>query len=254
MAVAMNWKPCTSAVRANQHSHGLSFRNAFTLIELLVVIGIIALVAALVPPTLNRSRRFAQYAACKNNLRQAGLALGLYLTDFQKYPSSEYDGWDPWSNLLVDNSSMGPWFRLLPYCGGRSNVLVCPAVPASESWAWLYGYNDDGTGLLGLGGLDLAKKTPVPESFVVLPADMLAYADGGFGWPSGFGWPGWYWLGYHGEFRFNGVFCDGHVEGCRCDRLPHKALQSVPWGQWTPDFNLTKRWNRDNQPHPETWP
>ncbi len=230
------------------------FTAAFTLMELVVVVAIISLLAALLLPVLSRATRSSRYTACKNNLRQTGLALGLYLTDFHKYPCIVDDGSGPWSPLIFNTNVLGPWSRLLPYCGGRSNVLVCPAVPASEPWAWLYGYNDAGTGLLGLGGLDPAETMPVPESLVLVPSDMLAYGDGGFGWPSGFVWPGWYWAGFHGDFRFNGVFCDTHVEGSRCDRLPHKPLPTVPWGQWTPDVSLTKRWNRDHQPHPETWP
>ena len=62
-------------------------RNAgFTLIELLVVIAIIAILASLLLPALSRAKRAGQSARCKSNLRQIGIALNLYLTDFQKYP------------------------------------------------------------------------------------------------------------------------------------------------------------------------
>ncbi len=50
----------------------------FTLIELLVSLGIIALLASMLFPLLNRARNAAQRGVCQNNLRQIGLALNLY--------------------------------------------------------------------------------------------------------------------------------------------------------------------------------
>ena len=46
---------------------------AFTLVELLIVIAIIALLAALLLPTLARGKAAAKSAACKSNLRQLGV-------------------------------------------------------------------------------------------------------------------------------------------------------------------------------------
>jgi prepilin-type N-terminal cleavage/methylation domain-containing protein/prepilin-type processing-associated H-X9-DG protein len=59
----------------------MSRRQAFTLVELLVVIGIIAVLVAVLLPTLGKARRQANRAFCLNNIRNMQIAQIQYAND-----------------------------------------------------------------------------------------------------------------------------------------------------------------------------
>ena len=61
---------------------------AFTLVELLVVIAIIAILMALMMPSIARAKMKANQTSCLNNMRQLNLAASMYATDHdEEYPA-----------------------------------------------------------------------------------------------------------------------------------------------------------------------
>ena len=59
-------------------------KRGFTLIELLVVIAIIAVLLAILMPAMRKIKEIARETACKSNLKNIGLAVAMYLDDYER--------------------------------------------------------------------------------------------------------------------------------------------------------------------------
>ena len=72
-------------------------KTGFTLIELLVVIAIIALLMGMLTPVLAKAREAARRVSCSNQVRQVGIAVLAY--------TSDYDGHMPTYNSSVNQTN-----------------------------------------------------------------------------------------------------------------------------------------------------
>jgi prepilin-type N-terminal cleavage/methylation domain-containing protein/prepilin-type processing-associated H-X9-DG protein len=139
--------------------------SAFTLIELLVVIAIIAILAAMLLPALAQAKERAKRASCMNNLKQLGLAIGMYADDNRdNLPRStianEALGNDPWDLPVSMADNMGPKtgtnmiYRQIFYCPGGYvsiqnqdqwwNFAGGGGTIRESSYAWFIGRNQNG--------------------------------------------------------------------------------------------------------------
>lgn len=69
-------------------------QKAFTLIELMVVVSIIALLAMMLVPALQRALEMTRRANCLANLKGAGTSLAIYTNDMGAYPMMPGITWD----------------------------------------------------------------------------------------------------------------------------------------------------------------
>jgi prepilin-type N-terminal cleavage/methylation domain-containing protein/prepilin-type processing-associated H-X9-DG protein len=111
-------------------------KSGFTLIELLVVIAIIAILAAILFPVFAKVREKARQITCVSNEKQLGLALSMYVQDYDETMPCRYvssngrgNGWYGWKSMLY------------PYVKS-TGAYMCPDNPINNVTDW-YDYQQN---------------------------------------------------------------------------------------------------------------
>lgn len=125
-------------------------RKGFTLIELIVVIAIIAMLLAILMPSIGKPKLIAMRIICETNLKGLGTAMTVYSNDYDdNYP--QLPGTGPWSKELgfdffLEKPDFKPgstqanttrtipasWYLLVKYADVSCRGFVCPVSDQEE--------------------------------------------------------------------------------------------------------------------------
>jgi prepilin-type processing-associated H-X9-DG protein len=238
-------------------------RNAFTLTELLVLVPILAMLGTLLFASLDSSKQTLQAAQCLSNMRQWGLAMGMYCNDYHDY--LPYDG----TGSGIDSGfNLGAWYNVLPHyinqtplkdlynssppnipLPGQRSIYICPSVtapapnyvsPPSTSNPY-FGYAMDRL-IPGLSGRTR------PRSLAELPSQVIFLSESennSFPFTDGY---------YIGKFAsqpvpprhsggMNFVFVDGHAQWYKLDDYSRTVPESNNADlEWNPSKHHALYW------------
>ncbi len=249
--------PCSSVLTSRGKT------RVFTLIELLIVISIIAILAAMLLPALNKARQTAQGISCIGKVRQILIATQAYLGDSNGVYYSVYLGPYLSGNSTTDNYASRPtvWMEyLLLYMGRKELTMItrrdlsvsgpfgCPSQAFPDKLYPGYGYFSNLFGDYGHAvGSESSASPGVKQSRIPSPSKHISHAEacGGNNTYEKRARRGNLkvhnnTVAYRHRRKANVGWVDGHVSGEAATLLIGKST-GLPWDQ-----NLTNTpWTKD---------
>ena len=228
-------------------------KRAFTLIELLVVVAIIALLVAILVPSLQKAREMAKRSVCMSNLHQTHLAIAMYAGDNNGYMPSTDQGqsdynWsihnrhyirgDVWNPIIQQTVTTGMAYGDIwpDYVSGTVDIFWCPSSPPWPRDRWYdalpagsgsqFGsYSYYSTFALGTPKIwDAGGETPLVAD---CPTEYVYIILGEYGRtaPDGFSvFAAWHYDVY------NTLYYDGHISSLDySDDILEGGISATPW-------------------------
>lgn len=223
-------------------------KRAFTLIELLVVIAIIAILAAILFPVFAQAREKARTISCLSNTKQIGLAVTMYVQDYDETFFTQVWPGGCANNVPSADPTLAPqhWATLVyPYVK-NGGVFDCPSYTGTTYTAqfalWTCGDPDEKKIVpfveYGINEVLFGNAAPTSLAAIQTPASIGILTDNNyiFSWHNCLNGPldtnaRYYWTEgkngwefYQGNPRHTGgmnfAYADGHSKFARATDAP----------------------------------